>query len=209
MMTGVAAAMAALTLTFVTHASFFSTETKQPVPLDPQVFAKDASAVAATGPQGIAHVAGFRPARLSDSKGTPLFNAQGKALGFTLRLWLGATGTGNVAPASNDGQTVTVHFAGLVPHGVYSLFENHFDQQPVGFTPLDGAGTANTFVADARGAASLTMTVKPAMTPANAILLVYHSDRKAHGMSRGTIGVTAHHQLIAPMPRPTTHNSGM
>ena len=31
----------------------------------------------------------------------------------------------------------------------------------------------------------------------NAILVVYHSDGKTHGTSRGAIGVTAHHQLIA------------
>jgi len=56
--------------------------------------------------------------------------------------------------------------------------------------------------------ASLTVTVSAALTPANAILLVYHSHGQSHGLSRGTIGVDAHHQLIAPMPRPATHDSG-
>ena len=35
---------------------------------------------------------------------------------------------------------------------------------------------------------------------ANAVLLVYHSDRKTHGPSRGRIGINAHHQLIARLP---------
>jgi hypothetical protein len=38
------------------------------------------------------------------------------------------------------------------------------------------------------------------LTGANAVLLVYHSDGRTHGTSRGQLGVTAHHQLIAKVP---------
>ena len=199
-MTNIAAAIAAFALTFVTHASFFSSETRQPVPIDPQVFEQDANAPAATGPQGIHHAAGLRPALLSDPKDTPLYNADGAALSFTLGQWLGAKGTAQVTGTGGGAETVTIRFQGLIPQGSYSLFENHFDQQPVGFTPLDSSGTTNSFIAGKDGGATLDITVTPTMTHDNAILLVYHSDHQTHGMMRGTIGVNAHHQLIARIP---------
>jgi len=191
------AAGGTLDLTMETHAAFFSAETKQPKPLDPQVFVRDAKAQAGTGPQGIEHAAGFRPALISESPKTPLFNAQGKPLGFPLGKWLGARGKVHVAA---DGHTVTVRLTGLRPKGTYSLFENHFDQQPIGFTPLDGSGKTNTFVARNDGKATVTVKAPETMTHANAVLLVYHSDHQAHGTSRGQIGVNAHHELIARIP---------
>jgi hypothetical protein len=191
------AAQGALDLKMETHAAFFSAETKQPKPLDPQVFVRDAKAQAATGPQNIKHAAGFRPALIAESAKTALFNADGQPLGLTLGKWLGARGTVQVAA---DGQTVTVRLSGLQPKGTYSLFENHFDQQPIGFTALDGSGKTNTFTAKADGKATVTVKVPEAMTHANAVLLVYHSDHQAHGESRGEIGVNAHHELIARIP---------
>ena len=47
-----------MTVRFQPHAAFFSAETSQPKPIDPQVFVQDAAAPAGTGPQGIAHAAG-------------------------------------------------------------------------------------------------------------------------------------------------------
>ena len=196
--TGVAAAAdRALDLDMQTHARFFSAETQQQQQLDPQVFVRDAGAVAGTGPQNIQHDAGYRPALIAQSPSEALFNAQGNALGLSLGQWLGARGKVHVAA---DGLAVTVRLSGLHPQGVYSLFENHFDQQPIGFTPLDGSGTANTFSAKQDGKATVTIKVPARLTHANAVLLVYHSDGKAHGVSRGEIGVNAHHQLIARMP---------
>ncbi|MDE2227761.1 MAG: hypothetical protein KGL11_01810 [Alphaproteobacteria bacterium] len=197
---GPALAAAPLNLIFTTHAMFFSSETRQATPLDPQVFVRDAAAPAAAGPQGIRHVAGFRPAPMSDPPATPVFTAQGKPLGFSLGAWLGATGTATITPLASGKARVTARFKGLRRHGRYSLFENHFDQQPVGFTPLDGRGTKNSFVADANGAATITVIAPQALTDANAVLLVYHSDHATHGLSRGDPGVTAHHQLIAKVP---------
>ena len=159
---------------------------------------QDPASPGATGPQNIQHIAGFRPALIEqDAKTTPLFNAKGESLGFDLGQWLGATGGVTITPSANGKATISAQFSKLQPGGFYSLFENHFDQQPVGFTPLDGAGKANNFVADKKGAARVTVTAPQMLTHANAVLLVYHSDKAFHGDQRGEIGVTAHHQLIA------------
>src|SRR6516164_7811408 len=78
-----------LKLEFVTHAAFFSAETKQPKTIDPQVFVEDASAPETTGPQGIKHVAGVRPPFIEqDPKTSKLFNAEHQPLGFELQSWL-------------------------------------------------------------------------------------------------------------------------
>lgn len=184
-------------LTFMTHAAFFSYEMKLKTPIDPQVFVKDAASKAAKGPQNIKHVAGLRPARITkDAKSDELYDAKGKPLGFTLATWLGATGTVTITPAAS-GANLSASFTGLIPNGHYSLFENHFDQKPIGFTPMDGAGTKNNFTAGKDGIATIRMTIPAMPTHANAVLLVYHSDGQDHGAVRGQIGVDAHHQLIA------------
>ncbi|WP_239483024.1 hypothetical protein [Paraburkholderia sp. C35] len=187
-------------LQFDTHAAFFSAETPLASPLDPQVFVADAGAPAAVGPQGIAHVAGVRNARLSDAPATPLYDAQDRPLHFTLQRWLGATGTVTLTPAAQGHETVGIDLTGLVPNGLYSAFENHFDQSPIGFTPLDGAGTANTFRADATGHAHVSVDSPNVLTHDNAVLIVYHADGRAWGTERGALGVAAQHQLIARLP---------
>ena len=191
-----------LRLALITHAAFFSQETNQNPALDPQVFVRDASAPAATSPQNIRHLAGMRNALLTDPSATPIYNANGVLLdGFTLGSWLGARGDVTIVPAGTMGAAIVVTMTGLRPRGVYSLFENHFDETPVGFTPLDGSGTSNTFTADAQGSARITVTAPHVPTHDNAVLLVYHSDGMARGTERGPIGVTAHHQLIVRIPQ--------
>lgn len=188
-------------LDFVTHAAFFSEETHQKKPLDPHVFVADSSTPAAIGPQNIQHVAGVRPALIDqDPKTTALANAKGETLGFSLGDWLAADGAVTIAPTLGGKVEISVQFKHLRPDGHYSLFENHFDQKPVGFTPLDGAGKMNDFVAGADGSAKLTVFAPQPPTHDNAVLLVYHSDKTAHGEQRGDIGVNAHHQLIARIP---------
>ena len=196
-LSSIAATADGATLEMETHAAFFSAETKQPDPLDPQVFVRDAKSRAGTGPQQIRHGAGLRPARIADDRRRNLFNANGQPLHFSLGQWLGARGTAHVAA---DGRTVTVRLSGLRARGTYSLFENHFDQQPIGFTPLDGTGRSSTFVAGKDGKATITVEVPQPLSHANAVLLVYHSDGRAHGSSRGQIGVNAHHHMIARVP---------
>ena len=191
---------APLELTFETHAAFFSAESRQPKVLDPHAFVTDAAAPAATGPQGIKHVAGVRPALVDqDQKSAPVFTADNKPLGFTLGEWLGATG--KVTIDGKEPVKLSATFVGLKPQGHYSLFENHFDEKPIGFTPTDGTGKTNNFVAKADGTASITMTLPHMPTHDNAVLLVYHSDGKDHGTERGSIGVDAHHQIIVRIPK--------
>ena len=188
-------------LTFTIHATFFSSETEQPKPVDPHVFVQHPASPGATGPQNIQHIAGFRPALIEqDAKTTPLFNAKGESLGFDFGQWLGADGKVTITPSEHGKAKISAQFSKLRPGGSYSLFENHFDQQPVGFTPLDGASKANNFVTDEKGAARVILTAPQMLTHANAVLLVYHSDKTFHGDQRGEIGVTAHHQLIARIP---------
>lgn len=108
-------------------------------------------------------------------------------------------GSVRITPAGN-GAKIACRFTQLRPNGIYSLFENHFDQKPVGFSPSDGTGKTNSFTADANGSAAITVISPRKLTHDNAVLLVYHSDNKPHGMERGEIGVTAHHQIIARIP---------
>lgn len=185
---------------FLTHAAFFSLETKQANLLDPQAFVADPSAVAGTGPQGIMHAAGVRPAFGVDDPDAGVVNAQGKPLGFSLGQWFGARGRVTLASLTGGGTAMTYALTGLVPNGVYSFFENHFATGGVTFTPLDGTAQHNTFTASASGAAGGSISVPGAVTHSEGILLVYHSDGVAHGMDRGQIGVNAHHQLIIRVP---------
>lgn len=185
------------TLDFVTHAAFFSDETQQASPLDPQVFVANPASPVAIGPQGIKHIAGVRNALVADTPGLPIMNANGQSLDMALGAWLSAKGKVILSPQADGREKVTVTLSGLKPNGSYSLFENHFDQKPIGFTPLDGQGTKNNFTANANGEAAITTIAPAVLTHDNAVLLVYHSDGIQHGMARGTIGIDAHHQLIA------------
>ncbi len=184
-------------LALETHAAFFSNETHQNPPLDPQVFVAAPDAPAATGPQGIRRSAGLRNALIGDGPALPIVTALGLPLDMSLGAWLGAKGQVILTPQLDGREKVTVVLSGLKPHGHYSLFENHFDQKPVGFTPLDGKGTDNNVVANAEGKAVLTTMSPTTITHDNAVLVVYHSDGKSHGKLRGDIGINAHHQLIA------------
>ncbi|WP_254073948.1 hypothetical protein [Burkholderia sp. S171] len=119
---------------------------------------------------------------------------------MTLKEWLQARGSVTLVPRADGREDVTVVLHGLKPGAQFSLFENHFDQNPTGFTPLDGTGNANSFAADSRGSASASMIAPAVMNHANAVLVVYHSDNMPHGSERGAVGVTAHHELIARLP---------
>lgn len=185
-------------LPFVTHAAFFSAETKQQRAIDPQVFVRDATAVAEVGPQNIRHAAGVRPAFVDEPKDTAILTADGRPLApLTLGSWLAARGSVSISRLPDGRGTIESRFSGLQPGGLYSLFENHFDQKPVGFTPLDGTANGNTFKAGVDGMARLTLTAPAVPGADNAVLLVYHSDGQSHGPSRGQIGIDAHHLLIA------------
>jgi hypothetical protein len=186
-----------IVLPLQTHAAFYSDEVHLKGVIDPQVFVADATAPAGVGPQAIRHVAGLRNASASDPGATPLLNADGQPLHLTVSEWLGARGDVLITQRAGGKETVTVVLSNLIAGGHYSLFENHFDQHPTGFTPLDGDGMANSFVAGPDGKAVVTTIVPSALGHENGVLVVYHSDGQAHGLSRGNIGTSAHHQLIA------------
>lgn len=188
-----------LNLDFILHGEFFSREMKVAKPIDPEIFVFDAKTPSGIGPQGIRHVAGYRPALIAGPQDVGAFNANGRPLDFQIAQWFAAQGSVKIIP-HGDAALVSCHFKNLRPNGVYSLFENHFDVKPISFTPLDGTGTSNNFGANANGSASITVKAPKMLTHANAVLLVYHSDNQSHGMERGDIGITAHHQLIARIP---------
>lgn len=194
-----AAAAGVLDLDFMLHATFFSEETHQPKPLDPQAFVADPRAKAGIGPQHIRHVAGVRPAFVAGPLDVAVLNAQGRGLGFTLRDWFAAKGKVQIRP-EGAGAHIACQFSELLPNAKYSLFVNHFDMKPIGFSPLDGTGATNNVTSDANGAASIALHAPKTLTHANGVLLVYHSDNIFHGMQRGQIGVTAHHHLIVRLP---------
>ncbi len=198
------ALLAAVTLNFMTHGAFFTTETNQGTPLDPFVFVKESrpaqNAKSEAGPLNIVHEAGLRPAMLSDDGATPLYNADGTQLGVSLVQWLGAHGIAEVTPTGPNAETVSATFYGLIPDADYSLFESHIDHDRATFTPLDGTGNTNSFRSGEDGRASITVTVPHLLTHADAIELVYHSDNQSHGTSPGNPGYTAHPQLVTRLP---------
>lgn len=194
-----ASAPAPRTFGFVTHASFYSLEAKEANLIDPQAFVVDPAALAGPGPQGIVHAAGVRPAYRVDDPATPVVNAQGIALGFTLGAWFGARGSATLND-TGPATVATCTFTGLVPNGRYSLFENHFEASGVTFTPLDGTGAKNSFTAAADGRAAIEVAIPGGISHAEGLLLIYHSDGLDHGLQRGQPGLSAHHQLVIRVP---------
>jgi hypothetical protein len=185
------------TVPFVTHAAFFSQETRRSPAIDPQVFVKDDAAAEGTGPENIAHTAGLRPARVDDLREVVVYNAKGDSLGFTLERWFGASGSVDIDPQPNGNSRLTLKCQKLVAFGVYSVFRIAFSPDGASFKPIDGDGTTNSFTATVDGNANVVMSSPDALVRGNAIVLILHSDSQEHGVSRGEIGVTAHQQLIA------------
>lgn len=194
--TGALAASGETIHSFVMHAAFFSLETHQSQLVDPNVFVAASGAAAGMGPQDIIHVAGVRPALPTDDAASDARAADGRPLGFTLGTWFGARGTIVIDMSLPNSPRIRATFNGLQPGGMYSLFEPHFAASGIAVTPLDGFGTNNSFRADTQGRADITVTLRGALTHANAVVLVYHSDGVSHGSDRGRPGFDAHDQLI-------------
>jgi len=195
---------------FMTHAAFYSVETRQPSSLDPQVFVRDASAPDETGARAIHHVAGVRPARLADDdRTTPLYNAAGKALGFNLGKWLAASGTVDVSPGVG-GDRVHLGFVALIESAPYALYRRHFAPGGATLTPLDGSGTSNAFSASALGTGQLDVDVPVHLDRDDTIVLVYNSDGVSRAADHGPAGVTAHDQLVMQQRRaPGIYEAGI
>ena len=77
------------------------------------------------------------------------------------------------------------------------MFENYFHQKPVGFTPPDGTGSANSLRSGADGRVSVTVTAPVMLAHDHAILLVVGDTGRRFAASRGEISVTAQHKLFA------------
>jgi hypothetical protein len=190
----------AQSLQFVTHAQFFSLATHRSPVIDPQIFIKQEALPEGTGPQGIEHVAGERCAQTDDVPDLPAYDSHGDPLGFSVGRWFAAGGTAGIEPLATGGQRISVSFENLLPFGLYSLFRIAFTPAGAVFTPLDGTGTSNSFNAGAEGTAKLTVTTNQPLVKGDAIVLIYHSDGRQHGESRGEIGLTSHQQLIVRLP---------
>jgi len=193
----VSAADPSYTYTFLTHAAFFSTETKQLAVIDPQVFVADPTVPAGTGPQNIPHIAGYRPARVDTDPATvPTFTAQGTPLPFTLGAWLDATGSGTLT--CNGNTAVGYHtFRGLVPGGVYQLFRNQFTPQGAMRSPFGkGDASDSVFTAGKDGTFMVVSVLPFCPAPTDGVLLSFHSDGMVHGALGGQTGVNLHNQLL-------------
>ncbi|GAC1530341.1 MAG: hypothetical protein NVS3B12_04780 [Acidimicrobiales bacterium] len=180
------------------HMDFFSRETKQPAVIDPQMFTQAAGTAAGTGPQGVAHSAGFAPVREDAPPTTPLFGPDGTDLHVTLGAWEAATGSVTLTCKSGT-DTAKASLDHLIPSGVYSLFVVHLDAttNAARFTPF---GTTNTGNVASNGHLQITSRTGPCLDTHEAVLVVWHSDGVAHGASPGTIGATQHNALIAAVP---------
>jgi len=180
------------------HSTFFSTESHLSAVVDPQVFVVDAAAPAATGPQGIVHIAGYRPAAPGkDAVTTPLYTAQGKPLGVTLGPWLGATGSGTVT-CNGSSAVVSAQLRGLIPHGLYQMTRLQFSPAGVKRTALgqaDGAGS--TFTASATGSETFTAQLPFCPAATEGVVVAFISDGAPHGAALGDIGINLHNQLAA------------
>ena len=168
-------------------------------PVDPQVFVADRTvAVGGIGLENIEHVAGLRALRL-DQRGAPLFSAEGAHLGFTSTKWVAARGTGTIVDLDDGAQKVNLEFSDLLAFGVYSVFKQMRGASGSVYVPLDGSAKTNSFKADALGSVALSISSPQPLNPKGALLVVYHSDGKAHGLDRGAVGIVAHDHLIAPL----------
>ena len=193
------AAPATHLVTFSGHGEFFSRELHLTPAVDPEVFVEDGQATAGQGPGGVAHVDGFRPARLDDEPEAVVYDSQGNSLDFSFGRWLAAGGTARIATIGG-GAHVDTAFSHLIAFGEYSLFLAQPSIEGTTFTPLDGDGSGNTFTADGDGTGSLGVDAPHPLPAHSAIVLIYHSDDTDHGVSRGEIGSDAHEQLIARIP---------
>lgn len=188
------------TVTYQLQMQFFSHETNLSTVVDPQVFIASPTTPAGTGPQGIMHVVGVKPASAQDPPNTPLLNADAAPLGVTLGAWKAATGSAMLS-CRNGQETVINSFQHLLPNAVYSLFVVHFRVNGAQrFTPLGASdGSNNNFTASAAGEGTETSTLSPCLTSDDGVVLIWHSDGHSHGASPGVLGVTWHNHLIFPV----------
>ncbi len=166
-----------------------------------QVFVRDSRASVQTDENINVHEAGLRSPRSDDDPATPVFDAAGNALFFTLEKWRAASGTVDILPNSDvPGDRVSLSLHRLIAFGHYSVFVRMDGADGPHFSPLDGSGITNNFDAREDGGASVTISAPQHMNAGSWIVTVYHSDAQDHGDSPGDFPRTAHQQLVLRLP---------
>lgn len=135
---------------------------------------------------------------------------KGSALGITLRDWLQAKGSGSYV-CDGKKATIKASFQGLVPNGVYTMW-NFIDLNPP-VQPHQGLlmpagkrdGSQAIFKADAGGNASYEQVVEPCPQLSDTqslagLAIAWHSNGKTYGFSPGGLGVVSHAQLMTLFP---------
>jgi len=138
---------------------------------------------------------------------------RGRALGFALGDWIGASGTGAYAVKDGRGE-LAVTFADLRPHGLYSLWCSPASRSFA--NALYPCSSDPSFEADASGHAARRLEMAPrlshaAMSNNFRVWLVFHSDGRVRSPWDGVrarvtgphpaLGRDCHIQLWAGTPR--------
>lgn len=156
----------------------------------------------------------FEPLNLNPDERYP----KGRDLGLTLAEWLGASGKGRYMCDSGRA-TVEIAFRGLVPNGVYTMW-NFIDAEPPTdpwqtiLVPLGARdGSQATFHADENGAAAYKAVFEPcleltATQTVTGLAAAWHVDGKTYGASPGDLGVVTFSQLMAPLVAAEPASSG-
>jgi len=133
---------------------------------------------------------------------------KGKALGFTLKQWLDAKGSGTYE-VNGDIAILHLTFGKLVPKGVYTVWCSRLTFPPnpkVVDAPCGTAdGSQNTFKADDKGSAAFTLEKftpleESTKETASVIAAAYHSDGKTYGAVPGDFGSKTHVQVFFLLP---------
>ncbi|MFL5344894.1 MAG: hypothetical protein ACJ8AT_08870 [Hyalangium sp.] len=126
------------------------------------------------------------PVRAHLSAGQLEPSRAGSAKPITLKQWLRARGTARLHCAGRDETTIEMEFAGLVPRGLYSVWQVLVGSQ--GPVPLPLGGVPNVVVTDECGRGTFSaqlnfcpLSLLPGEVPLAIIEVVYHSDGALYG----------------------------
>ena len=136
---------------------------------------------------------------------------KGEPMGMTLGDWLEHQGTGVYTYTSGEG-SLDLHFSGLVPNGVYTMWHAFIALPPT--TPFSGTldlplgardGSESIFTADENGEAHFVHTFTPGLEMSDVwttsmLAINYHSDGKTYGGVPGAFGLNAHIPMFVLLP---------
>lgn len=141
-------------------------------------------------------------------------HAKGTPIGLTLGQWLAATGAADYSCTANSG-TIDASFEGLVPDGVYTMWNFYAGKAHMGcadcpFATVDfpvGAadGSQSVFNADPNGNATFSATFSPCLQLGSerlvaGLAIAYHSDGRTWGPTPGELGAVSHVQIFTVLP---------